>query len=249
VSESWMLFAILHKVIVGFSVVCVITGVFIQETFKTATTDDSIMMMQKKRALRIHTGKMEALFRHADHDSTGSLHKEQFSQLLRDPGVKHWLSSMDLDVSDVDSVFTLLDDGDGLLTAEELVSGVARLKGFARSIDVNVMMLELQQQRRALGEVRAALLKRGTWVDAPSSKLSRTDWRTPLAEMKLEDSPKMALHAGNQIEPRYYQVREEFSANNDSRGSDQSWDIEGREVSEPPASLLSSHDPGPLLCL
>merc|ERR1712216_223800 len=52
VSEWYMLFFVLHKLLIGFSVVGVIAGVFIQETFKVATTDDKIMVMQRERAVR-----------------------------------------------------------------------------------------------------------------------------------------------------------------------------------------------------
>merc|ERR1719191_1989783 len=49
VSEWYMVFAIFHKLVIGFSVVSVITGVFIQETFKVATSDDTLMLIQKNR--------------------------------------------------------------------------------------------------------------------------------------------------------------------------------------------------------
>merc|ERR1719379_2527428 len=57
VSEWYLLFNLAHKLVIGFSVVSVITGVFIQETFKVATTDDRIMLMQKERAVKTHTKK------------------------------------------------------------------------------------------------------------------------------------------------------------------------------------------------
>merc|ERR1719235_2338783 len=45
---------------------------------------------------------------------------------------------MDLDITNIDRLWTLLDaSGDGELTAEELVKGVARLKGTAKSVDMN----------------------------------------------------------------------------------------------------------------
>merc|ERR1712070_149487 len=43
---------------------------------------------------------------------------------------------MDLDTSNAKLVFDLLDDGDGKLSAEEVVSGVAKLRGNARSLDM-----------------------------------------------------------------------------------------------------------------
>merc|ERR550514_1768541 len=105
--EFWMLFSLSHKFIIGFSVVSVITGVFIQETFKVATTNDEIMMLQKDRAIHTHVTKMKHLFEHADESGDGGLDVEEFEAVLSDPGVKKWLSAMQLDVRDVPSLFAL----------------------------------------------------------------------------------------------------------------------------------------------
>merc|ERR1719223_2026621 len=112
VHESYMIFFLCHKLIIGFSVVTVISGVFIQETFKVATTDDKIMLMQKERSAKTHRQKMMSLFEHADVDFDGSLTIEEFNRVVNDPQVKTWLSSMGLDVDDVDTLFRLIDDGD-----------------------------------------------------------------------------------------------------------------------------------------
>jgi hypothetical protein len=151
VSEWFMILFLFHKLILGFSVVNVIQGVFVQETFKVASTDDSIMLMQRERAQKCHLKKMKALFMHADEDGNGALDRDEFKAVMRDPSIKTWLSSMELDVRDADNVFTLIDDGDGKITPEELVKGVSRLKGAARSIDVLTMLSELQKVTVAAG--------------------------------------------------------------------------------------------------
>merc|ERR1719356_560904 len=82
VSEWYLLFNLAHKMVIGFSVVSVITGVFIQETFKVATTDDKIMLMQKERAQRTHTKKMMSLFEYADKDGSGSIDRDEFKMVM-----------------------------------------------------------------------------------------------------------------------------------------------------------------------
>lgn len=61
--------------------------------------------------------------------------------------VQLWLGSMDLDVADADELYKLILDLDqeGELTVDELIRGVARLKGSARSCDVQML---LRQARR-----------------------------------------------------------------------------------------------------
>jgi len=147
VSEWYLVFFLLHKFIIGFSVVSVITGVFIQETFKVATSDDQIMLNNKRRAMRDHERKMTNLFKHADHDGDGSLDLEEFSKIMDDPIVRKWLSSMGLEVDDVDRLFETLNGGDGKVTGSELVAGAGRLKGSARSIDLLTFITEYRHDR------------------------------------------------------------------------------------------------------
>jgi len=148
VSEWYVIFALIHKFIIGFAVVMVITGVFLQETFKVASTDDTIMMNQKQRAIKTHTKKMSVLFKAADEDGNGMLEREEFCAMMKDDHVVTWLSSMGLEVADADTLFTMVakesENGEAI-TAVEFVKGVARLKGNAKSIDMAVMMHENRQ--------------------------------------------------------------------------------------------------------
>jgi len=137
VNEWWMLFSLSHKLVIGFSVVSVITSVFIQETFKVATIDDKIMIMTKERARKTHIRKISALFGHADVDGNGTIDANEFHTVLADSELRTWLSAMELDVRDEVQLFELLDvDGDGELNLSELVDGISRLKGAARNYDV-----------------------------------------------------------------------------------------------------------------
>jgi len=160
VTEWFMVFCLLHKLTVGFAVLGVINGVFVQETFKVAATDDTIMVRQKEQAARVHAEKMSCLFREADEDGDGVLSLDEFRNVVADPLVRLWLASMGLDSRDVDTLFRLIDDGDGGITSEELIVGVARLKGAARSIDLNTLMSEHRQLQQLVasyeGEVPAA---------------------------------------------------------------------------------------------
>jgi len=167
VHESYMVFFLCHKLIIGFSVVTVISGVFIQETFKVATTDDKIMLMQKERSAKTHRRKMMSLFEHADADLDGSLTIEEFNRVVNDPQVKTWLSSMGLDVDDVDTLFRLIDDGDEQLTASELIDGVAKLQGSARSIDLVLLLHEHRECKKLVQHLCDTLRRNDLATDPP----------------------------------------------------------------------------------
>merc|ERR1711974_296011 len=108
--------------------------------------DDNIMMRQKSRENKIHLQKMKRLFAAVAIEGDDKIFPEELSRILEDKDVRAWFSAQGLPTTDgdADRLFTLLDkDKDGYLTKEELTSGVATLKGNARSIDVRVIMKEI----------------------------------------------------------------------------------------------------------
>lgn len=141
VGEFYLIFALVHKFCIGFAVVMVITGVFVQETVKVAQTDNTIMLNQRERAAKLHSKKMGALFAVADADGSGRLDKEEFEQVCQDPSVVTWLSAMGIDVSDASTVHALISERLGCedLDALELVKGMSFVKGAARNIDMKML--------------------------------------------------------------------------------------------------------------
>merc|ERR1712008_114162 len=110
------------------------------------------MINTKKRAMKDHEKKMSKLFHHADRDGNGSLCRGEFDKIMDDAIVRKWLSSMGLEVDDVDIVFETLNGGDGKVTAHELVAGAGRLKGNARSIDLLTFITEYRHDRSMIME-------------------------------------------------------------------------------------------------
>lgn len=146
VHEWWMLFVILYKLTVGFAMIGILNSVFMQETFSATELDNDIMVAKKRRADAAHRTKMTALFEHADLDQDGRIGRREFAKILRDPAIRTWLASMNLDVSEGKLLFDLIDDGrrsDGTIDKEELIAGIARLRGPARSIDVKALRKRL----------------------------------------------------------------------------------------------------------
>merc|ERR1712039_999756 len=151
VAQWWSLFFVIHKLAVGFAIVGVINGVFMQETFKAAALDDRIMVRQKQRTAALHAKKMQIFFEHADQDGNGVLTHQEFREIASLPEVKVWLGAMDLDAEDTDALFRLLDvDRDGLIQTWELIAGVSRLKGAARSIDLIMLMRDIEDIKNSL---------------------------------------------------------------------------------------------------
>merc|ERR1712062_438979 len=123
VSEYFMAVCLLHKLTIGFAVVAVINGVFMQETFKCAASDDRIMVRQKEQALKVFRQKMNMLFKQMDQNGDETVSLEEFGDVMADKTVKNWLASMELDAFDVVKLFNLLDKGSGKVNLDEVIQG------------------------------------------------------------------------------------------------------------------------------
>lgn len=158
VHEGYAAFFVLYKVVVGFGCVKVITAVFMHETFKVAAADNALMVIQRERTVREHKDKMHSLFHETDMSQDGYLAIDEFATVLKDPWVKTWLAAMELTVQDVNVLFDTLAQGDGRISPSELVTGVARLKGPARSLDmVTILSAMDREQKAAFAELRMNL--------------------------------------------------------------------------------------------
>jgi len=145
VHEAFVVYSICHKMILGFAVIGIVNGVFIQETFKVATLDDAIMVRQTYRKERVHAKKMKRLFAEADKDSNGHVDRNEWLQICTDPWVQIWLKSQDIDVRHPDRIFDTLAGGDGKISADELIHGTARLKSQASPMAMFKLLKEMDR--------------------------------------------------------------------------------------------------------
>merc|ERR1712137_1056344 len=87
----------------------------------------------------------------------GLVSLEEFRELFRDKQLKMWLAAQDIEVQDAGLLFDLIDDGDGELSCSELIYGMARLRGAAKSLDMYGMMHMVKNVIGAVDSVDAKL--------------------------------------------------------------------------------------------
>ncbi|CAK0873443.1 unnamed protein product [Prorocentrum cordatum] len=97
VSEIFIIYAVLHKVLIGFAAVGVLGAVFIQETFESAQMDDNLVVRQQHRKERLHSKNMQRLFMDADLDGNGSVDLGEWLSICNDSWVQVWLRAQDID--------------------------------------------------------------------------------------------------------------------------------------------------------
>merc|ERR1740121_2639274 len=155
VHALWGVFFILWKCCIGFAVVQVITSVFIQHTFKTASRDEGIMIADKAKANEVYLKHLDNLFAELDENGAGVILREEFEVALQQPRVRHWFAALEIDVSDIPKIFELLDNGHGEIDKADFITGLRKLKGVAQSLDMIRVVKDLERIRAVLGDAGA----------------------------------------------------------------------------------------------
>lgn len=126
----------LRPAIQGFAVLNVVNAVFVQQTIKTASSDEELAFKQKERDIAMYTRKVKNLFFTLDTSGDGCIDQEEFSKLVKHPMLKFWMSQLELEYHDLLSLFEYLDNGDGEITLMEFIEGATRLRGSAKALDI-----------------------------------------------------------------------------------------------------------------
>jgi len=136
ISEWFSLFFLVYRCVLGFAVLNVVNAVFVQQTMKTASSDEDLAFKQKEKDIAQYMRKVKRLFQTMDASGDGAINLEEFSKLVKSPKLKFWMSQLELEYHDLLSLFEFLDNGDGEITLMEFVEGASRLKGGAKALDI-----------------------------------------------------------------------------------------------------------------
>ncbi|CAE7206989.1 CACNA1I [Symbiodinium natans] len=116
VSEWFSVFFLLYRCVLGFAVLNVVNSVFVQQTMKTASSDEELAFKQKQRDVDMYTKKVRKLFSTMDASGDGAINLQEFAKLVQSPKLRFWMSQLELEYHDLLSLFEFLDNGDGQIT-------------------------------------------------------------------------------------------------------------------------------------
>ncbi|CAE7362849.1 unnamed protein product [Symbiodinium sp. CCMP2592] len=136
VSEWFSIFFLSYRCVLGFAVLNVVNAVFVQQTMKTASSDEELAFRQKEKDIALYNRKVKKLFKTIDSSGDGAINLQEFSKLVKSPKLQFWMSQLELEYHDLLSLFEFLDNGDGQITLGEFLEGAQRLRGGAKAIDV-----------------------------------------------------------------------------------------------------------------
>jgi hypothetical protein len=136
-----------------FGVLNVVVGIFVENAKQQQEKDREIVTQTGLKQERQNIKRMRDIFKEADKDQDDTLSWEEFHEYLQDSEVAAFFGSLGLDVSVARALFVLLDvDDSNAVNIDEFVQGCLRLRGNARSIDVNMLLYENEKLHHQLLE-------------------------------------------------------------------------------------------------
>merc|ERR1719382_717460 len=137
----------------AFGVLNVVVGIFVENAKQQQEKDREIVTKTGLKQEKENIKRMREIFKEADKDQDDTLSWEEFHEYLQDSEVATFFGALGLDVSVARALFVLLDvDDSNAVNIDEFVQGCLRLKGNARSIDVNMLLYENEKLHHQLIE-------------------------------------------------------------------------------------------------
>jgi len=177
-----------------FGVLNIVTSVFV-ECAMQSTQRHRDLLVEDRRAFELgHLKHMRAIFKEIDMDESGTVEYEELKKRLSDNiALQDYFNALELNATDTLTLFELLDqDGSGELSIDEFVDGCMRLKGEARSFDINCLIQESKKTSKILGRFAAQTFERveklgervGDLHSCLPYLLAAPDAREPLMKLK-----------------------------------------------------------------
>lgn len=136
----------------------VVIGAFVSATGEIASRDRDLIVKAEMAQLTQYIEKARTFFSEADVDNSGRVSLGEFKTHLDDKRVCAFFNALGIEVSQAEQLFHLLDkDGSHMLSPNEFLAGCMRLRGPAKSLDVNLLLHDARQLSKHLKELRDSI--------------------------------------------------------------------------------------------
>merc|ERR1712032_923899 len=135
-------------IFVAVSVFCalnVVTSIFVESAMQSTQHYQDLLVQEKIHNDKVYTEHIRKIFRQIDNDESGDISFSELRNFLNNTslGLRSYFDALEVNASDAWVLFKLLDrDGSGRVDIDEFCDGCIRLKGEARSFDINCMLYE-----------------------------------------------------------------------------------------------------------
>jgi hypothetical protein len=155
ISPVWSVVFSLYIAFVVFAVLNIVTGVFVQSSLENSKDDTDWVMIRNISSL-IATIQQQS--------QVDSFSWVDFQQHLDRPQMRAYFEAIDVDPSEAEGVFKLLDlNGNGSIDTDEFLSGCLRLRGPAKALDLALLMHEVRRMA-----IQVGMLVEGSGLERPA---------------------------------------------------------------------------------
>lgn len=160
----------LYVTFVIFGLLNVFTGIFVESATHAANADREILMQAEIEEENSYINQIRALFVASGHDVKSSVTEQELKALMMQPQFRSQLGALGLHTTEAHGLFQLLDgDNSGKVSIDEFLSGILRLKGTAKAVDMVTLLFETSKMQRKMTSIERILLG-----DRPRGYLSDT---------------------------------------------------------------------------
>jgi len=129
-----------------FSILNIVTGVFVDGAIELAKRDRKTMIEKQNRNKEATRKHLVSLLSQLDTNGDGTISKDEFFSAILLEDVQAFMDSLGIDPDNAAEVFLILDtNGDGKIHLHEFIGGMEKIRGEAKSIDIQMLRLYLQK--------------------------------------------------------------------------------------------------------
>jgi len=126
-----------YIILAQLAVLNILTGVFCQNAIESAAQDADLVTQHMLQQREMFVKRLETLFSEIDVDHSGTITLSEFQRHLTDARVQAYFEALELDSSNVWTLFKLMDEDQGnRIDMHEFVTGALKLRGAAKCVDL-----------------------------------------------------------------------------------------------------------------
>mmetsp|Transcript_13554 Transcript_13554/g.30882 ORF Transcript_13554/g.30882 Transcript_13554/m.30882 type:complete len:740 (+) Transcript_13554:68-2287(+) len=165
-NKAYVIIFVTYVAFMVFGVMNVLTAIFVESATQIAQVDQDLAIQEQLRRDSSTINMIKAMFNEADKDGSGILTSEEFEELLTDEKYIFAMRLIDIDIAEARGLFQLLDLGEtGEVSIQEFVTGMMRLKGSAKGIDLATLIYENKKMYHHIHDSFHAMMDRIQHLD------------------------------------------------------------------------------------
>jgi len=145
------IFFVLFVTFVSYGLLSVVVGVVVESCLSEAQNNDAKLVKQANAERLRVLDHLRTIFLLADEDNSGTITIDEIRKAIKNPEICKRLQMVGFPVLDPNKIFMILDiDRTGSMTIDEFINGIMRLKGDAKSKDLLLVQVGVEQLARRL---------------------------------------------------------------------------------------------------